>query len=181
MNYRGPGFLAVVRSGSSPTPTPFSSATCLCFSVFLCVASRAYWRNKGGGRGVKSYDCEEAWSSIHHSTLNTFHPSAFRQLFYVSLANVIRLDSHFNRREAGCLSIWLSVCLSCMSVWPTDRALHYIFLSTGAIQAFFEVSRPAGGHKEMSSTVSWLTNSAQMRGMGAGSQPMNTAVHMEPK
>ncbi len=56
MIYRGPGFLAVVWFGS--TPTPFSlllSATCLFFSVFLrlCVGGRAYWGERGEGVGME--------------------------------------------------------------------------------------------------------------------------------
>jgi hypothetical protein len=48
-------------------PLPLPSASCLSFSFFLCVAGRAYWR---GGGGTKSYDSEEAWSSINHSVLS---------------------------------------------------------------------------------------------------------------
>jgi hypothetical protein len=40
MIYRELGFLAVAWSGSSPTPSPS-------YSVFLCLAGRAFWR---GGR-----------------------------------------------------------------------------------------------------------------------------------
>ncbi len=44
MIYRGPGSLAVVWFGSSPalSPTPPPWAACLSFSVFLCLAGRAY-------------------------------------------------------------------------------------------------------------------------------------------
>jgi len=41
MIYRGPGFLVIVRFGSTPT-TLLRSASCLSFSVLLCVAGRAY-------------------------------------------------------------------------------------------------------------------------------------------
>ncbi len=64
---RLPGFLAVAWFGSSPHPLPpLLSASCLSFSVVLCGAGRAYWRE---GRGVvggwaKSYDGQKAWSSI---------------------------------------------------------------------------------------------------------------------
>jgi hypothetical protein len=45
MIYRWPCFLAVVWFGSSPTP--FLVTSCLSFSIFLCVAGRAYWRERG--------------------------------------------------------------------------------------------------------------------------------------
>ncbi len=74
MIYRGPRFLAVAWFGSSTTPSPhyLPSASCLSFSVFLCVAGRAYWRERrvGGGDGAKSCDGEKAWSSINHSILS---------------------------------------------------------------------------------------------------------------
>jgi hypothetical protein len=47
MIIRGPGFLEVVWFGSSPSP----SASCLSFSVFLCVAGRVYWQQRGEGEG----------------------------------------------------------------------------------------------------------------------------------
>ncbi len=68
MIYRRPGFLAVVDFGSSPTH--LSSASCLSFSFFLCVAGRAYWRGGGVGEEPNAYDNERAWSSINHSILS---------------------------------------------------------------------------------------------------------------
>ncbi len=75
MIFRVPG----LRSYDSATPTPFPplpSANCLSFSVFLCVAGRAYCRERGGG-GVwawsqitKPYDHKKAWPSINHSVLS---------------------------------------------------------------------------------------------------------------
>ncbi len=55
-----------------PPPRRFPSASCLSFSDFLCVASRAYWREISGegGRGAKSYDDEKAWSSVNRSILS---------------------------------------------------------------------------------------------------------------
>ncbi len=38
MIYRGRGFLTIVRFGSSLSPLP--SASCLSFSVFLCIAEK---------------------------------------------------------------------------------------------------------------------------------------------
>ncbi len=63
-----------------PIP-PLPSASCLSFSVFLCVAGQAYWRESGGegGRGgAKSYHHEKAWFSINHSILTSrLHSSPF--------------------------------------------------------------------------------------------------------
>ncbi len=38
-------------------PPPLPSESCLSFTVFLCVASRAEWEERGGGDGggAKSY------------------------------------------------------------------------------------------------------------------------------
>jgi hypothetical protein len=70
MIYRWPDFLAVVWLDSFPTSFPqLPSANCLSYSVFLCVAGRAYWRESAGGEvvgGAKSCGGEKAWSSINH-------------------------------------------------------------------------------------------------------------------
>jgi hypothetical protein len=50
-----------------PLPSPFPAASCLSFSVFLCVARE---RGEWGVGGAKSYDGEKAWSSIDHSILS---------------------------------------------------------------------------------------------------------------
>ncbi len=48
MIFKGPGFLAVLWFGSSPTPSPLTRQQVV--SVFLCVvAGRAYRREKGEG------------------------------------------------------------------------------------------------------------------------------------
>jgi len=71
MIYWGPSFLAVLWFGSTPTPhPPLPSASYLSFSVFLCVAGRAHWPERGEGvhgRAAKSYEREKACSSINHS------------------------------------------------------------------------------------------------------------------
>ncbi len=43
---RGPSWIAFILFGSSPPPL---SASCLSFSVFLCVGGRVYWWEGGGG------------------------------------------------------------------------------------------------------------------------------------
>ncbi len=50
MIYRGPGFLSVVWFGSNPSP--LSSACCLSFPIFLCVAHRLL---TGEGRGWRGW------------------------------------------------------------------------------------------------------------------------------
>jgi len=58
------GRIYMIRLLAHLLPT-LPSASCLSFSVFLCVANRASWL-KGGGRGAKSYDREKARPSINH-------------------------------------------------------------------------------------------------------------------
>ncbi len=70
---KGPGFLAVVWFGSSPTPfPPLLSASCLFFlSLPVCRRSSLLTgEGGGGGGGAKSYDGEKAWLSINHSILS---------------------------------------------------------------------------------------------------------------
>jgi hypothetical protein len=73
MIYRGPYFLSVIWIQAHPVP-PFPSASCLSFSVILCVACRAYClmmrmgARRGGGS--KSCDNEKVWTSINQSILS---------------------------------------------------------------------------------------------------------------
>jgi hypothetical protein len=60
--YRGPGFLAVVWFGSSPTPSPVSKLSP--YLSFLVCRRSSLLTVEGG---AKSYDGEEAWSSINNS------------------------------------------------------------------------------------------------------------------
>ncbi len=57
MNYRRPGFLALVLFDFSPAPSPLSRQVV----SFLFVAGRAYIDLIGG---AKSYDVKKAWSSL---------------------------------------------------------------------------------------------------------------------
>ncbi len=61
--------------GSYPNLPPLPLASCLSFSVFLCVACRAYWRERGEwrrgwGRSQTMCDGENAWSSVNHLILS---------------------------------------------------------------------------------------------------------------
>ncbi len=100
MIYRGPGFLAVVRCGSSPALSPLPSFCNL--SLFLSLPARCQssflteevgdWGG-GGGRGAKSYDGEKAWSSINHSILSGLNSSPWlshesRFSFFCKLTNI---------------------------------------------------------------------------------------------
>jgi hypothetical protein len=68
MIYRGPGFLAVVRFGSYPSPSPH-----LLFMQSSCVFTGGIGGRSGGG--LKSYDGEKAWSSMNHLILSDKGPS----------------------------------------------------------------------------------------------------------
>ncbi len=52
------------------TPPPFSSANCLSFSVFLCVAGRGRWGWEGVSEKSNQNDCAKAWSSLNQSILS---------------------------------------------------------------------------------------------------------------
>ncbi len=60
MIFRGPGFLAVICFGSTPTS----------FSVFLCVAGRAYWQEIGGRGWVGSRIIRPEESPALYKSLN---------------------------------------------------------------------------------------------------------------
>jgi hypothetical protein len=99
MIYGGPGFLSVVGFSSSPSPSfPLPSASCLLFSVLLCVADLAYWREREGGGdvGAKPYDGEKAWSFINHSTLSDR-----------SSINILSLRHHWRQ---NCRDVKISFC-----------------------------------------------------------------------
>ncbi len=67
MIYRGPGFLAFVWFGSSPTPSPVSK---LFLFRGIPVCRRSSLMTGEGGRGAKSYDRGKTWPSITLSTLS---------------------------------------------------------------------------------------------------------------
>ncbi len=54
-----------------PAPVLLPLASCLFFSIFLCVAGRAYTDGRGrrGGRGAESYDRNKAW--VLYKSFNT--------------------------------------------------------------------------------------------------------------
>ncbi len=71
MIYSGQGFLAVVRFGSSPIPSPLSRKQAVFLSQSTCVSPVELTDGRGGGgaggsgRGDKSNDREKAWPSIN--------------------------------------------------------------------------------------------------------------------
>jgi hypothetical protein len=52
MIYRGPGFLAVVRFGSSPNPLPLLDQQVVSLSQSFCVLPVELTDRGGGGRGA---------------------------------------------------------------------------------------------------------------------------------
>jgi hypothetical protein len=85
-----------------PTVPPVS---CLSFSVFLrvCVADRAYWRERGygGGEGAKSYDGEKVWSSISHRCKKVSLTPFLLGVMIVSLAlSITGWSSHRHKSAA---------------------------------------------------------------------------------
>ncbi len=77
MIYRGSwGRVIRLLAHPFPPPPPIPSANCLSFSVFLCVAGPASWRERGRGgerRWAVSYERKKAWSSINRSILFSLH------------------------------------------------------------------------------------------------------------
>ncbi len=87
MIHRGPGFLAVVWFGSSPTPlSPLSRQLYLFLSLHV-RCGRTYWRERGGGdgRGAKSYDRKNSWPSVSFNTL-LICPKTVRLAKIISIA-----------------------------------------------------------------------------------------------
>jgi hypothetical protein len=70
MTYRGPGFLAFVRFGSTPNPqSPTLREQVVSLSQSSCLSPVALSDGRGGG-GDKSFDREDARSSVNHSILS---------------------------------------------------------------------------------------------------------------
>jgi hypothetical protein len=78
---------------------PLPSASCFSFLVFLCVAGRAYYREREGvvGGGDKSYNVEKAWSSIIHSILSGF------DWIFSKRAHISAFKSHLLQLSLQCL------------------------------------------------------------------------------
>jgi hypothetical protein len=95
---RGPSFLAVVWFAPSP---PLSSANCISFTVSLCVAGPAYWRESeegGGGRGTESYDRKKAWA--WQGLCTSFNPFWYKTWTWTfSTAYLIQLFTKSNFLE----------------------------------------------------------------------------------
>ncbi len=82
--YRGPGFLAVVWFGSSPTlPHPVSKLSLFLSHPVCRLSNLLTGEGGGGGEGARLYVGEKAWSSINHSIisvlLNTVTDKTSRQ------------------------------------------------------------------------------------------------------
>jgi hypothetical protein len=86
MIYRGPGFLAVLWFGSSPT------LLTLFLSLPVSPVELIDGRRGGGGRGAQSYFHEKARSSINHSIPSGLLDIYFFDIFLSSLVWSIELE-----------------------------------------------------------------------------------------
>jgi hypothetical protein len=122
MIYRWPGFLAVEWFGSSHSPPLLlRSSSCLSFSVYLCVAVRAYWRERGGGN-LKLYAGKKAWSSTNHSILYGQLFRGFPYYFCLMIegfgfgsGSIILTDGSESGSESGSATL-----ISCISIWTVQ-------------------------------------------------------------
>jgi len=108
------------------TSLPLPSANCLSFSVFLCLAGRAYCRERGGGgeRGAKSYDCKKAWPSINHSILSA--RGLRRELFVRSVVlNVMFITATWTRAPPP-----LSLCPAFPASLNSQPSRYYVYSVT---------------------------------------------------
>jgi hypothetical protein len=78
---RGPGFLAVVRFGSSPSPL---GKIDWLHTGKKTEEGRQLYDRRGGGGGVNSYDDEKAWSSMSHSILSALNRTSSRRAFILN-------------------------------------------------------------------------------------------------
>jgi hypothetical protein len=97
MIYRKPSFLQSSDSAPCPPPSSLSVSklsSCLSFSVFLCVASRACWlRGRGWARSPILRPRESLWPSINHSMLSDVTSSHCSGNFYEQRVTIGR-SSH---------------------------------------------------------------------------------------
>jgi hypothetical protein len=81
MIYRGPNFFAIVWFSSSPIPFPhLPCASCLSFSVFMCIVGQAYRRERGsrGGWGrsqiIRRPESLVLYKIIQYSLISSIYP-----------------------------------------------------------------------------------------------------------
>ncbi len=118
----GQAFLRTYYMAQRPPPSPpFPSASCLSFSIFLCIAGPAYWRERGSGW---------AWSRIILPQESLALYTSFNTLWY----DYISSPSLFIRRlRSGRLIICLNslvaedYALFVEYKWSQNR-LGWIFL-----------------------------------------------------
>ncbi len=114
MIYRRQGFLAGVRFGSSPSPFPPSlpSASCLSFSVFLCLAGRAYCRERRVKWPGEEPNHTTARSLVSFKSFNTLCLQRSETLYRSEL--LFRVLSGLKPSSGHCPYRWLLLC-SCES------------------------------------------------------------------
>ncbi len=82
------------------------SATCLSFSVFLCVAGRAYWKERGGGGGVGAKSYDERESLVHDKSFNTLWKKALKKVSFVFPTQKLQVLPIFQRTFPLLLVKW---------------------------------------------------------------------------
>jgi hypothetical protein len=112
-----------------PHPLPLSHiSNCLSFSVFLCVAGRAYWRGGGGG-GTKSHDGEKSGPlyTIQYSRASTilcgYCPGQERPTTIVSSPIAWKRRRHLVRYFLYSLNFFVFVndyLIICLWEWPSS-------------------------------------------------------------
>jgi hypothetical protein len=116
---RGPGFFVVVWFGYSTTPSPtLTSKSCLSFSVFLCVARRAYCQERRVGEGsliLRRLKIMVLYNTLTQRILNDLQRARLSRPSY-DLAPSPSPDPNFGSKLSLILN--LSVCVAVRTYWP---------------------------------------------------------------
>ncbi len=74
-------------------PSPVPQASCLSFSVFMCVAGRAYWlKREGGGRRRQIIRWRESLVLYKYSTLSYWYQRTNKQQLWNNLTYILPLN-----------------------------------------------------------------------------------------
>ncbi len=98
MIYRGPGFLVVLRCGSSTNPSSPLPSEARPETHMKTEKERHLLHGRVDGGGAKSNDGEKAWSSINHSILSASSDHCLIGSHYrLSTVNLPVVSVHQNR------------------------------------------------------------------------------------